>query len=248
MGRQGGHRGQRKASRLPQWATRRPIFAASSSANRKWMPDHTRASTMSAHTSEKLVNVRVTPPGVVPLNVACAKAGLVAVGIVAVDGTKIAAAATHHATRSYGQIASEILEEAAEIDAAEDELYSSDMTPPRAENEPDYARLVQPRGALPLRSGSDHSPQISGTTAAASLRQRRCLSSHRWRARRRDVVPMHRVPRVGPEWRFRWSSKAAVATRRLVRAALPERGRVGTTPSTEDRHECPSPLRPHVGH
>jgi transposase len=53
----------------------------------------------------------------------CAKAGLVSVGIVAVDGTKIAAAATHHATRSYEQIAKEILEEAAEIDAAEDELY-----------------------------------------------------------------------------------------------------------------------------
>jgi hypothetical protein len=31
----------------------------------------------------------------------CAKAGLVKVGIVAGDGTKIAAAATHHATRSY---------------------------------------------------------------------------------------------------------------------------------------------------
>jgi transposase len=53
----------------------------------------------------------------------CAKAGLVKVGIVAVDGTKIAAAATHHATRSYEQIAKEILEEAAQIDAAEDELH-----------------------------------------------------------------------------------------------------------------------------
>src|SRR4051794_126223 len=53
----------------------------------------------------------------------CAKAGLVNVGIVAVDGTKIAAAATHHATRSYEQIAKEIVEEAARIDAAEDELY-----------------------------------------------------------------------------------------------------------------------------
>src|SRR5215207_6343063 len=53
----------------------------------------------------------------------CAKAGLVKVGIVAVDGTKIAAAATHHATRSYGQIAKEIIEEAGEIDRAEDELH-----------------------------------------------------------------------------------------------------------------------------
>ena len=53
----------------------------------------------------------------------CAKAGLVKVGVVAVDGTKVAAAATHHATRSYEQIAKEILEEAAEIDAREDELF-----------------------------------------------------------------------------------------------------------------------------
>jgi transposase len=53
----------------------------------------------------------------------CARAGLVRVGVVAVDGTKIAAAATHHATRSYEQIAREILEEAGRIDAAEDELY-----------------------------------------------------------------------------------------------------------------------------
>jgi transposase len=53
----------------------------------------------------------------------CAKAGLVKVGIVAVDGTKIAAAATHHATRSYEQIAKEIVEEAGRIDAEEDELY-----------------------------------------------------------------------------------------------------------------------------
>jgi transposase len=53
----------------------------------------------------------------------CARSGLVRVGVVAVDGTKIAAAATHHATRSYEQIAREILEEAARIDAAEDELY-----------------------------------------------------------------------------------------------------------------------------
>ena len=53
----------------------------------------------------------------------CARSRLVKVGVVAVDGTKIAAAATHHATRSYEQIAQEILEDAARIDAAEDELY-----------------------------------------------------------------------------------------------------------------------------
>src|SRR3954470_9681496 len=53
----------------------------------------------------------------------CAKAGLVRLGVVAVDGTKIAANATHHATRCYEQIAREILEEAAELDAAEDAVH-----------------------------------------------------------------------------------------------------------------------------
>jgi transposase len=56
----------------------------------------------------------------------CARSGLVKVGVVAVDGTKIAAAATHHATRSYEQIAREILEEAARVDAAEDALFGDD--------------------------------------------------------------------------------------------------------------------------
>jgi transposase len=53
----------------------------------------------------------------------CARAGLVKVGIVAIDGTKIAAAASHHSNRSYEQIAKEIIEEAGRVDAAEDELY-----------------------------------------------------------------------------------------------------------------------------
>jgi transposase len=56
----------------------------------------------------------------------CARSGLVKVGVVAVDGTKIAAAATHHASRSYEQIAREILEEAARVDAAEDALFGEE--------------------------------------------------------------------------------------------------------------------------
>ena len=53
----------------------------------------------------------------------CADAGLVHVGLVAVDGTKVHANASHHATRDYEQIAREILEQAAEIDALEDEQF-----------------------------------------------------------------------------------------------------------------------------
>lgn len=52
----------------------------------------------------------------------CARAGLVRVGLIAVDGTKIAGNASREANRSYEQIVQEILEEAATVDAAEEEL------------------------------------------------------------------------------------------------------------------------------
>lgn len=51
----------------------------------------------------------------------CAGAGMVALGVVALDGTKISADASGLANRTYEQIAKEILAEAAAVDAAEDE-------------------------------------------------------------------------------------------------------------------------------
>jgi transposase len=53
----------------------------------------------------------------------CAEAGLVRVGVIAVDGTKVHANASERATRNYEQIAREILEDAAAVDAEEDERF-----------------------------------------------------------------------------------------------------------------------------
>src|SRR5215216_2611232 len=53
----------------------------------------------------------------------CAQAGLVRVGVIAVDGTKVHANASERATRSYEDIAREILEDAAAVDAEEDERF-----------------------------------------------------------------------------------------------------------------------------
>jgi transposase len=50
----------------------------------------------------------------------CAEAGIVDVGVIAVDGTKLAANAAPQATRDYEQIAREILAEADAVDAEED--------------------------------------------------------------------------------------------------------------------------------
>src|SRR5215217_2950817 len=53
----------------------------------------------------------------------CADAGLVRVGVIAVDGTKVHANASERATRCYEAIAREILEDAAAVDAEEDERF-----------------------------------------------------------------------------------------------------------------------------
>ena len=53
----------------------------------------------------------------------CKEAGLVKVGVIAIDGTKIAANASLDANAGYERIVREILDEAEEIDRIEDELY-----------------------------------------------------------------------------------------------------------------------------
>ena len=55
--------------------------------------------------------------------VLCGKAGLVSVGTIALDGTRIRANAADRQNRTYEQLAKEILEEAASVDAAEDEEF-----------------------------------------------------------------------------------------------------------------------------
>src|SRR5437588_7117920 len=53
----------------------------------------------------------------------CREAGLVSVGVITIDGTKIKANASMDQNRSYREIATQILREAEEIDRREDELY-----------------------------------------------------------------------------------------------------------------------------
>jgi transposase len=53
----------------------------------------------------------------------CGQAGLVQVGVIAIDGTKVHANASERATRDYEQIAREILAEADAVDREEDERF-----------------------------------------------------------------------------------------------------------------------------
>src|SRR2546428_7123385 len=54
----------------------------------------------------------------------CARSGLVKVGVVSANGPKIQASATHHANRTYQQIAEETAKERAAIAAPEAHIYA----------------------------------------------------------------------------------------------------------------------------
>jgi transposase len=87
-------------------------------ANR--VPDHTTISRFRVRHEQALAQLFTQILGL------CARAGLVSVGVVALDGTAISANASQEATRSHESIRREVermLGEAAEIDAREDELY-----------------------------------------------------------------------------------------------------------------------------
>ena len=73
----------------------------------------------------------------------CRAAGMVKVGIVAVDGTKMAANASHERNADYTRVAREILDEAERIDREEDELYGE----ARGDELPEQLRTVEGRRA-----------------------------------------------------------------------------------------------------
>ena len=63
----------------------------------------------------------------------CGESGLVRVGVVAIDHTKVHANASQHATRSYEDVAREMLAESDAVDAAEDAQFGEkrgDELPP----------------------------------------------------------------------------------------------------------------------
>jgi len=73
----------------------------------------------------------------------CREAGLVSVGVITIDGTKIKADASMDQNRSYREIVTEILRQAEEIDRREDELYGDS----RGDELPEQLRTPEGRRA-----------------------------------------------------------------------------------------------------
>ncbi len=80
----------------------------------------------------------------------CREAGLVKVGVVAIDGTKVKANASRDANQSFGEIVGEILREADAIDRAEDERYGE----ARGDELPEQLRTAAGRRAA-LRAAKE---------------------------------------------------------------------------------------------
>jgi transposase len=101
----------------------------------------------------------------------CARAGLVSVGVVAIDGTKMAANASSDANRDFGQIAREILAEAAAIDAREDELYGDQ----RGDELPEQLRTREGRRQA-LREAKERLAREGHDAAQASADDERSVT------------------------------------------------------------------------
>ena len=100
-------------------------------------PDHATIARFRARHEDALAELFSSVLGL------CKQAGLVKVGVIAIDGTKVHANASHHSNLDYEQLAKEILKEASEIDAAEDELYGD----ARGDELPEYLRTSEGRRA-----------------------------------------------------------------------------------------------------
>jgi transposase len=112
----------------------------------------------------------------------CQRAGLVRAGIVAVDSTKVAANASGLANKTFEELAREILEEAAAVDAAEDELYGEargdELPPELADPNTRRARIRQ------LMDELDAERQAEDQQRQAMLERR---AEHERRTGRRPV-------------------------------------------------------------
>ncbi len=95
----------------------------------------------------------------------CGEAGLVEVGVIAIDGTKIRANASRGANRTYERLVADILKEAEETDRWEDGLFGED----RGDEVPEHLRTEEGRRAafkaakerLAQKAGRGQAPEVT---------------------------------------------------------------------------------------
>lgn len=139
----------------------------------------------------------------------CDEAGLVEVGVISIDGTKIRANASRGANRTYERLVADILKEAEETDRWEDGLFGED----RGDELPEHLRTEEGRRAafkaakerLAQKAGRKDAPSIAKVeidpdTALGRGRRAWHREAHRQLIRRREQdaapVPSSRPARL----------------------------------------------------
>jgi len=174
----------------------------------------------------------------------CAKAGIVDVGVVAVDGTKLAANASDGAIRTYEQIAREIIAEAARIDAAEDELHGEARGDelPAGLRTPNGRRAWLRQAKEELERERDERPEPVARDRAERLETCQRRLTEDWRAENRanrafEAYRGRTSQSAGhsTDWSPRWSSSAQATAREAcpnaTTALSPSPCSTGRTPS-----------------
>jgi transposase len=159
----------------------------------------------------------------------CAKAGLVSTGVVAIDGTKLAANASRGANLDYERIAREIVAEAKATDEAEDELYGEargDELPEELQTSEGRRRwLREAKQALDAERTTDP-PQAAAEPAdePPSMPRGRAIDQGRrgWQRDARQRLDERRAQEARPVPRSR-GARLAESRRRLEEELVAER-------------------------
>jgi transposase len=159
----------------------------------------------------------------------CARAGLVSTGVVAIDGTKLAANASREANLDYDRIAREIVAAARATDAAEDERYGEargDELPDELQTSEGRRRwLAEARRALDAERTTDPSrPVAEPADEPAWMPRGRALDQGRrgWLRDARQRLDARREREARPIARSR-EARLAESRRRLEEELRVER-------------------------
>jgi transposase len=139
----------------------------------------------------------------------CAEAGLVSVGAITIDGTKIKADASMDQNRSYRGLVTQILREAEEADQAEDRLHGKDRrgdelpeelrTPAgRRQALAEAKRRLEERKGRPIKECASSDPELDLESAVLGREVLRRGGRREWPRVARRELEAHRAQHAAP--------------------------------------------------
>ena len=159
----------------------------------------------------------------------CAKAGMASVGVIAIDGTKLHANASRDANLDYEQVARKVLEEAAQLDAAEDERFGEkrgdELPETLAKRDGRRAWLKAARQQLEAERAANPKPVPASRSKRLAESKRRLEEEHAAEAKGNSDYEAWRERGVSADGKH---NMASGTTKPWMPSPVPE-GKVNTT-------------------